>query len=319
MVQTYRPRLSLSARRELFHFGKWLIVNNMLNFTSNRCADVLGREEAGARQLGLFNLSYEIATLPSSDVITPINRAIYPGYAIKAADTETLRRSYLQIIGLIALITLPAGVGIAAVANLLVPVVLGPAWIDAAPCVAMLAIYGVLLAIKSNNHYVYLAMGRPWIATILGVASDRAAAPADRARGPQGRRRRRRARVRDRSAGLHPHQPRHPVPGVAAARGAAHARALPSGPRGDRHVSGCSLRRARANVNPADGAALIVPLLFCVAIGAVLYVTVLYALWSLASKPDGPERRTLDVLQAKLWPRLAGPTASSALGRESKS
>jgi hypothetical protein len=66
------------------------------------------------------------------------------------------------------------------------------------------------------------------------------------------------------------------------------------------------------NVNPTEGAALIVPLLFCVAIGAVLYLAVLYALWSLASKPDGSERRTLDVLQAKLWPRLAGPTAPSA-------
>jgi O-antigen/teichoic acid export membrane protein len=41
IVQEYRPRFSLAARRDLLHFGKWLIVTNVLNFTSNRCADFL--------------------------------------------------------------------------------------------------------------------------------------------------------------------------------------------------------------------------------------------------------------------------------------
>ena len=312
VVQEYRPRFSLAARRELFHFGKWLIVNNILNFTSNRCADFLVGKTAGARQLGLFSLSYEIATLPSSDLITPINRAIYPGYAIKASDPDTLRRSYLQIIGLIALVTVPAGLGIAAAANLLVPVVLGPAWVDAAPCVALLAVYGVLLAIKANNHYVYLAMGRPWIATLLGtvqivlllpligigaawagafgaavgyVAAQAVFTPISLGilcRALQ-------LRVGELMSVLY-------RPTLAAAA----------------MYLGVRFLEGELNVNPADGAALILPLLAVVAVGAALYLTILYALWSLASKPDGSERRTLDVLHAKLWPRLAGPTASSA-------
>jgi hypothetical protein len=57
---------------------------------------------------------------------------------------------------------------------------------------------------------------------------------------------------------------------------------------------------------------LIVPLLVCVAVGALSYVTILYALWKLASKPNGPERHTLDVVQAKLWSQPAGQSASSS-------
>jgi len=39
----------------------------------------------------------------------------------------------------VAIIALPAATGVAAVANLLVPVVLGPAWVDAAPTVGIIA------------------------------------------------------------------------------------------------------------------------------------------------------------------------------------
>jgi len=312
IVQEYRPRFSLAARRDLLHFGKWLIVTNVLNFTSNRCADFLVGKTAGARQLGLFNLSYEIATLPSSDLITPINRAIFPGYALKAADTATLRRSYLDVIGLIALIVLPAGFGIAATSSMLVPVVLGPAWIDAIPCVSLLAVYGVLLAMKANNHYVYLAMGRPWLATLLGtvqivlllpfvglgamhsgalgaasgyVVAQAIFTPISLAilcRALQ-------LRIADLVGALY-------RPAIAA-------------------VGMCLavlLAKAELGVNPINGAVLIVPLLVCVAVGALSYVTILYALWKLASKPNGPERHTLDVVQAKLWSQPAGQSASSS-------
>ncbi len=160
-LQEYRPRFSLAARGELFQFGKWMMISGVLNFTSNRAADFLIGKLSGPRALGLFSLSYEISNLPTSDLIAPINRAIFPGYAQKAVDLGALRRMYLEVIGLIALLAVPAGVGIAAVAELMVPVVLGPKWVDAVPAMTALSFYGVLLALKSNNHYVYLALGRP--------------------------------------------------------------------------------------------------------------------------------------------------------------
>jgi O-antigen/teichoic acid export membrane protein len=313
VVHAYRPRFSLSARRDLFNFGKWLVANNILNFAGSRCSDFLVGKTAGARQLGLFNLAYEIATLPSTDLIAPMNRAIFPGYAIKAAaDTESLRRSYLAVISLVALVAVPAGVGTAALAELLVPVVLGPAWIDAAPCVAVLAVYGVLLAIKSNNHYVYLAMGRPWIATLLGTVQTVLLLPLVAA-----------GSVRSGAFG--------------AAVGFVVAQAIFTPISLAILCRALELRLARfvrilyrpviaaaamflalrafeqqLNSHPADGVALIVPLLLGVAVGVIVYVTIVYALWAVASKPDGPERQTLDVLQHKLWPRLVRSSVSSA-------
>jgi lipopolysaccharide exporter len=313
IMQAYRPRFSLSAQRDLFHFGKWLIVNNVLNFVTGRCADFLLGRTAGPRQLGLFSLSHEIATLPSSDMIAPINRAIFPGYAIKAAaDTEALKRSYLGVISLVALIALPAGTGIAAVAGLIVPVMLGPAWIDAIPVIGVLAFYGVLVAITSNNHYVYLALGRPWIATFVGTVQIVLLLPLVALGAVQ-------------SGAV----------GVAVGYVVAQAIFMPINLailcrvlrlRLAQYVRilyrpaiasagmyfGVLLVEGELHANPADGAALIPQLLLCIVVGAVLYVAILYVLWSLASKPNGPESQTLDILQSKLRPRLAGSSASSS-------
>ena len=294
-LQEYRPRFSLAARGELFHFGKWLVVSGLLNFLGNRSADFLVGKISGANELGLFNLSYEVSNLPTSDLIAPINRAIFPGYARKAADPASLKRSYLEVIALIAALGVPAGVGIAAVADLMVPVVLGPNWIKAVPVVVVLSFCGILLALKSNSHYVYLALGRPRIATLLGAIQVMLLLPmialgsarngafgvaigyliAQAVFSPISLTVLRRAlglRFMDLFAAFY-------RPFIAAAVMFGGVRLVASG----------------FDTTPYDGVALIVPLLACVAAGLGLYVVVLYLLWMIAGKPKGPEVQILDL------------------------
>jgi O-antigen/teichoic acid export membrane protein len=168
-VQDYRPRWSLEARHELFHFSKWLVINNFVTVINSRAADFILGKLAGAHALGVFNVSYEVSNLPTSELIAPINRAVYPGYVHKSGKGHDLRQSYLDVIGLIAAFGVPAGAGIAATCSWIVPLLLGPKWADAIPLVAILAFYGILAAMKTNAHYIYLAVGKPYIATYLGI------------------------------------------------------------------------------------------------------------------------------------------------------
>jgi O-antigen/teichoic acid export membrane protein len=168
-VQEYRPRWSLEASHELFHFSKWMLINNFVTVFNSRAADFIVGKVAGVHALGLFNVSYELSNLPTSELIAPVNRAVFPGYARKSADISALQQGYLNVIGIIAAVGVPAGVGIAATAGVLVPLIFGPQWTEAIPLVAILAIYGVIAAMKTNAHYVYLALGRPNIAAYLGL------------------------------------------------------------------------------------------------------------------------------------------------------
>ncbi len=160
-VHPYRPRFSLAARGDLLHFSKWLLINNALNFLRERTSDFVIGRTGGARSLGLFNVSYEVANLPTTELVMPINRAVFPAYARIAGDADAMRASFAAVIGVIALFAVPAGTGIAAVAHVLTPVVLGARWLDAVPAIELLALFGVTIALQTNSYSVYLALGKP--------------------------------------------------------------------------------------------------------------------------------------------------------------
>ena len=169
VMHPYRPRFSLAARHELFHFSKWLFANNVLLFLRTRSADFIIGRVLGTQSLGTFSVAFEIANLPTTELIAPINRAIYPGYAKMSSDLAVLRQGFLNIISAIALFAIPAGAGIAATADLLVPVLLGNNWLETIPLIQILAFYGVLLALQTNTVYVMMAMGKPQIHTYIQI------------------------------------------------------------------------------------------------------------------------------------------------------
>lgn len=167
VMHPYRPRLSLAAAKELFEFSQWLLLNNFLLYLKSRASDFVIGRMSGARSLGLFNVSYEVANLPTTEIVMPINRAVYSGYARIGGDRPMLRQGFLNVISVITAFALPAGMGIAATASLFVPLALGGRWLEAVPLIQILSIYGVLIALQTNTLYVYIALGEPRTATFL--------------------------------------------------------------------------------------------------------------------------------------------------------
>jgi lipopolysaccharide exporter len=164
-MNSYRPRFTFAASRDLFNFSKWLFINNFLNFLRHDgCTFIIGRM-FGAAGLGIYTVSYELSNLPTTELVAPINRVAFPGYA-KMQSRDAVRESYLTLLGLITLVIVPIGIGIAAVAEPLVLTVLGEKWIEGAHLIAVLAISGAIMSTQTNNTSVYLAIGRPQKITI---------------------------------------------------------------------------------------------------------------------------------------------------------
>jgi lipopolysaccharide exporter len=159
-MNSYRPAFTLSAARELFSFSKWLLINNALGFLQhNGCTFVIGRL-FGVTELGIYSVSYEISSLPSTELVAPINRATFPGFS-KMKNTGEIASSYLKLFGMITLIIVPVGIGIAVVAEPLVLTALGTKWISAIPLIQILAIHGAISATQGNNGPVWLSLGKP--------------------------------------------------------------------------------------------------------------------------------------------------------------
>jgi O-antigen/teichoic acid export membrane protein len=162
-IQSYRPSFSLKGSRELVGFSRWLLLQNFLGFLRDRSADFVVGRFGGSHALGVFRVSSEIASLPATELIAPINRAILPAYAQIAGDLSALRREYISVMSVIALIGIPPVAGLAATSPLVVALLLGNHWLDATPILGIIAVAGVTEVLQSNAYGAFVALGQPQV------------------------------------------------------------------------------------------------------------------------------------------------------------
>ena len=168
-MHDFRPRLSLQKARDLMSFSSWLLVNNILYFVNERFTDFAVGRIAGTSSLGLYNISFEIANMPTAEIAAPINRAMLPGYSKIAREQGDLARTYVDAVSVMGFFSLPVGAGIAALAGPLVSLVLGTKWLAAIPLIQVLGIYGALASVGTNTGSALLALGRQRSLTALAA------------------------------------------------------------------------------------------------------------------------------------------------------
>jgi O-antigen/teichoic acid export membrane protein len=178
VLHPYRPRFTFTALHKIFHFSKWLFLNNMMHFVRFRGLDFIVGKLAGSSGLGMFSIAFEISNLPTTELIAPINRALFPGFAKVADDSQRTRDAFMRVASLLALISLPTGFGIAATAHLFTPIVLGEKWMATIPLIQMLAVFGAISAVQSPVGTTILALGKPRTVFLLAVANALILIPA---------------------------------------------------------------------------------------------------------------------------------------------
>jgi lipopolysaccharide exporter len=177
-LHPYRPRFSLAARADLLHFSKWIFISNLIQFLHSRSTDfVLGRT-VGSHGLGVYTIASEIAAMPSTELIAPLNRAVYPAYARLASDRDQLMVRFLEVFGIISLLAFPVAVGLYFLSDLVVGLLLGDKWIEAIPIMQIAGLSGLLAALQGNLYLVIVAMGKPKANTLLSAALLMVSLPA---------------------------------------------------------------------------------------------------------------------------------------------
>ena len=124
----------------------------------------------GAHALGVYSVGTEIAVMPSTELIAPLNRAVYPAYARLSRSISDLLARFLQVFGIICLVAFPVSVGLVCVAPVAVPLFLGRQWVEAVPIVQLVSISGLAGALQSNLYLVIVALGKPKANTVLSAA-----------------------------------------------------------------------------------------------------------------------------------------------------
>lgn len=169
-LHPYRPRLSIAALGSLMNFSKWFLLTSVVEFLYGRMASLLIGRIAGPTTLGAFTLANELAAIATQEISAPIHRAVYPGYAQLAHDRARLQQSYLGVVSTLALVVLPAAVGLSLLAEPVVLIILGERWHESVPLLRILVIDAAFAVFLSTVHFVNLAVGMSRATSLLLAA-----------------------------------------------------------------------------------------------------------------------------------------------------
>jgi len=178
LLHPYRPRPSLKNARDLFGFSAGLLFANVIDYCRARFGDLYIGRVYGAATNGLFAVAGEISVTPLTEVSQPIGRAAYSRYTEDIRANRGLEASYLSITSLIWMITLPMAAGIAAVAPAIIRLLLGPRWEGAIAVLRWMAVGTGFWLMNANTHYVYWALGRTRIPAATSAAGAVVLIPA---------------------------------------------------------------------------------------------------------------------------------------------
>lgn len=174
VMHPYRPSLSIRAWRGLAGYSGWTWLLSVAVLVRDRIDSLLIGRLMNPAAVGLFAVGAEIAALPSTEVIEPLGRAAFSGFAAGRQERTDPAEALLRLIGFAALIGLPAGVGLSLVAAPLVRLAFGAGWEQAVPVLRVLSLSFTAMVFGHLSLHLlsaYGLLGRLVGITLVGAAT----------------------------------------------------------------------------------------------------------------------------------------------------
>ncbi len=142
LMSKWRPTAGFSwdSFRSLSQFGSKIMLSGLLHtLYTNLYTVIIGRWFAPAA-LGLYNRATTISALPSSNISTIVDRALYPILCRQQGDTEVAAETLLRHLRMVCFGVFPMMVAISIMAQPLTMLLLGERWLDVVPLLQAVAI-----------------------------------------------------------------------------------------------------------------------------------------------------------------------------------
>jgi O-antigen/teichoic acid export membrane protein len=138
----------------------------------------------GPHQLGLYSVGRRLNDLIMEAVISPSLGVATPLIASIQDNIEKVRSAYLQTLSIAVMLAVPTNLGLLVVGDLIIVVLFGDRWLEAAPVLYAFALMGLFTTVNGVQRSVVQGGGRPdvWLRiqavhTIANVIVIFAAAP----------------------------------------------------------------------------------------------------------------------------------------------
>jgi len=124
-----RPLLGRSELRDLFGYGIGATLSGVVNYVAlNGDSFIVGRWN-GLASLGLYSRAYSLMNTPFTHVSRVMSSVLFPALAKVQTEPERMRRAYLLVTQLTAMVAGPVMAVMAVTAPHLVTTLYGPQWL----------------------------------------------------------------------------------------------------------------------------------------------------------------------------------------------
>lgn len=154
-----RPE-SASGLRELIVYGAGVTGSGLAAALSRSVDQILIGWLWGATVLGLYERTTRLLMLPVNTINAPVYATAMPALSRLIDDPDRYRSLFLQVVQKLALLTMPAFALAAGTADWVVEIVLGPAWVEAVPLVALFSVAATCLPLVMAVGLLYMTQAR---------------------------------------------------------------------------------------------------------------------------------------------------------------
>jgi O-antigen/teichoic acid export membrane protein len=158
----YRPRFRFSRRylTSTWRTNGGYFGNGILFYINMNLDVVLVGRLLGATSLGYYQNARSLTDEVRMRMVQPLQRVLFPAFSAVQNEPERFRDGILRSGRLLAILFMPVGFGIAAVADELVPLLYGDQWLAMIPVLQVIAIGSGIGAAASVGSPIFNATDR---------------------------------------------------------------------------------------------------------------------------------------------------------------
>lgn len=159
IMSDYRPQLDFSRISQIWDFSKWLIIIDSSRLLERRGDEFAASLYGIADQVGHYSVASDLATMPTREIIEPLDRVLLPALAPHRDARQILKPLLASALTLIIAISCATGVGMYLIADPFVRLFLGNQWIESIAFFETIALSAVGGGIALGMRPVLLVIG----------------------------------------------------------------------------------------------------------------------------------------------------------------
>ena len=162
VVSPWRPRggIEREAVSDLWNFSSRVAGFNAVNYWARNADNLLIGRFVGTNELSFYNRAYNLMLLPVGIVAGVTSRVMFPTLSRIQDDHEYVGRIYLRAVGLIALVTFPAIVGLFVVTRPFILTIYGSQWEPVVPILQILCGASLIQSVTRTTGWLFTSQGR---------------------------------------------------------------------------------------------------------------------------------------------------------------